>query len=142
MRRYQDTIYWQIFPWDTIKTQSHTLKTWLAVDRICKRQSMELCIHEYFHNHSSARGRRDERGEYGCLVNDDNNKTETQWKLLHQPRVSPFPSVASCSTTPLPPPPLLKLVPRQISTYNRRLTSVSQNGWNTALAILCRYPLG
>jgi hypothetical protein len=100
---------------------------------VCKHQFLELCIHDYFYYHRRERKEEGKRKD-GCLVNDDNNKTETQWKLLHQPRV-PLPPC--CFLSYHAPNPLFRLVLRQISTYNRRLTSASQNGWKN-LNIFCR----
>lgn len=82
---------------------------------------------------------RKEKGKRkdGCLVNDDNNKTETQWELLHQPRV-PLPPC--CFLSYHAPNPLFRLVLRQISTYNRRLTSASQNGWKKSEHLLSKFP--
>lgn len=83
-------------------------------------------------------GKKEGKRKDGCLVNDDNNKTETQWKLLHQPRVSPLPSC--CFLSYHAPNPLFRLVLRQISTYNRRLTSASQNGWKKSEHLLSKFP--
>jgi hypothetical protein len=44
---------------------------------VCKYQFLELCIHDYFYNHRRERKEEGKRKD-GCLVNDDNNKTETQ----------------------------------------------------------------
>ena len=103
---------------------------------VCKHQFLELCIHDYFYNHRRERKEEGKRKD-GCLVNDDNNKTETQWKLLHQPRV-PLPSC--CFLSYHAPNPLFRLVLRQISTYNRRLTSASQNGWKKSEHLLSKFP--
>jgi hypothetical protein len=103
---------------------------------VCKHQFLELCIHDYFYNHRRQRKEEGKRKD-GCLVNDDNNKTKTQWKLLHQPRV-PLPPC--CFLSYHAPTPLFRLVLRQISTDNRRLTSASQNGWKKSEHLLSKFP--
>jgi hypothetical protein len=103
---------------------------------VFKHQFLELCIHDYFYNHRRQRKEEGKRKD-GCLVNDDNNKTETQWKLLHQPRV-PLPPC--CFLSYHAPNPLFRLVLRQISTYNRRSTSASQNGWKKSEHLLSKFP--
>jgi hypothetical protein len=102
----------------------------------CKHQFLELCIPDHLYNHRRERKEERKRKD-GCLVNDDNNKTETQWKLLHQPRV-PLPPC--CFLFYHAPNPLFRLVLRQISTYNRRLTSASQNGWKKSGHLRSKFP--
>lgn len=97
---------------------------------ICKHEFLELCIYDHFHNHTIERKGGGEEKRW--LTSEWRQQQNWNTMKITSPNASfpppPPPCVASCATTPLAP--SLRLLLRQISTHNRRLTSVSQNGLN------------